>query len=251
MSKVFEITNVGEYSAFKNNHPRAIIFYSAEWCTACKEIKPLYTRIANRYWKRVAMAYVDIDTCQLDFSSIPVFVALYEGKQINSMEGASESGLKALVKETIEHNTTRKVAAISDAGPQTISSPGTRDEPIIGHNKQVDQDEEAEHAAILAAMTETMAEAEMEIVVKPETVVKPKIMARAEAMVTPSPVLNSTGFKPIISAIPSGSITSVGLRPSIGAGSKPIITAIASGNARSHNVKPGVEHNKEGAINFY
>lgn len=104
MSKVLVITNREQYIAFKETHRRGIIFYSADWCSACKEIEPLYTRIANRYHDRITMAYVDIDVCELEFSSVPVFVSYYEGTQLNSLEGADDDGLKLLVKEAIEHN---------------------------------------------------------------------------------------------------------------------------------------------------
>lgn len=102
MSKVIEINNKEEYSSFKTEHRRGVIFYGATWCEACEEIKPLYTRIANRYFKRIAMAYVDIDVCGLDFTSVPVFVSFRKGNQLNSMEGASERELKMFIKHAIE-----------------------------------------------------------------------------------------------------------------------------------------------------
>lgn len=102
MSKVIEITNFTEYDEFKRNHRRGVIFYSAQWCQACQEIKDLYYRIAKRYYKRVALAYVDIDVAKLDFTAVPVFVAFRKGKQINNMEGADRNGLKQLIKETIQ-----------------------------------------------------------------------------------------------------------------------------------------------------
>ena len=113
-SKVISITNVVEYQTFKkklcdeNEQHRGVIFYSAGWCEACKLIKPLYTRIANRYYKRIMMAYVDIDICGLDFSKVPVFVSFYKETQINSMEGANNRGLKEFIKEAIQYNSRPK-----------------------------------------------------------------------------------------------------------------------------------------------
>jgi len=102
-SKVLSITNSKEYEAFKKTHTRGIIFYGASWCHACSEIEPLYTRIANRYHKRITLAHVDIDECKLDFERIPVFVGYYEGKELANMEGADSGGLKQLIKEIIEY----------------------------------------------------------------------------------------------------------------------------------------------------
>lgn len=100
-SKVVEIRTGAEYDKFKQRNKRCVVFYGAEWCHACKDIEGLYARIANRYYKRVAMAHVDIDVAQLDFTHVPVFVALRNGKQIDSMEGADRAGLKELVKKAI------------------------------------------------------------------------------------------------------------------------------------------------------
>lgn len=102
MSKVIKITNLEEYRTFKNSHPNGVIFYSSEKCHACKKIEPLYTRIANRYHKRIAMAYTDIDDCGLNFKELPMFVSFYEGKQLDSITGANPDDLKHLIKANIK-----------------------------------------------------------------------------------------------------------------------------------------------------
>lgn len=101
MSKVIEITSIEGYTEFKEKNRRGIIFYGAKWCEACNDIMPLYTRIANRYYKRIAMAHADIDVCQLDFSKVPIFLALRKGKTIDSMEGANNEALKEFIKKAI------------------------------------------------------------------------------------------------------------------------------------------------------
>ena len=108
MSKVVQITNVNEYKKFKENNRRGVILYGAKWCHACEDIKPLYVRIANRYYKKIAMAYVDIEKCNLDFSKVPVLNSFYRGKITNSMEGASKSGLKEFIKDAIEYKHTTR-----------------------------------------------------------------------------------------------------------------------------------------------
>jgi len=50
------------------------------------------------------MAHVDIEVVKLEFSRIPVFVALFKGKEINTMEGADDEGLKNFVKTLILTN---------------------------------------------------------------------------------------------------------------------------------------------------
>ena len=101
MSKVVKITNLEEYKAFKNNHPKGIVLYSSENCAACKKIEPLYTRIANRYHDRIAMAYSDIDDCKLSFKQIPFFVSLHDGTQRDTLSGSNPDDLKQFIKESI------------------------------------------------------------------------------------------------------------------------------------------------------
>lgn len=100
-NKVIEIKSTAEYEKFKRKYSRCVVFYGAEWCHSCKDIEGLYQRIANRYCKRVAMAHVDIDVALLDFTHVPVFVALRRGKQIDTIKGADRAGLKELVKKAI------------------------------------------------------------------------------------------------------------------------------------------------------
>lgn len=101
MSKVVHITNNQQYFKFIRKYRRAVVFYGAEWCEACTDMWDLYTRIANRYDKYVAMAYVDIEVCKLNFGVVPIFVSLRKGEYLDSIEGADRVGLKQLVKEVI------------------------------------------------------------------------------------------------------------------------------------------------------
>lgn len=101
---VIQLSNLEEYKKFKEENLRGVVFYGADWCHLCKGIEPLYTRIANRYHNRVAMAYVDIDVANLKFSAVPVFTAIYKGKEVDSIEGADKEALKTLVKGAINAN---------------------------------------------------------------------------------------------------------------------------------------------------
>ncbi|CAH6418454.1 Thioredoxin [uncultured virus] len=105
--KLIHIRSKEDYLEFKK-YPRGIIFYGAEWCKACKEIEPLYKRICNRYHKKITMAHVDIDEAKLEFTAVPVFVAMHNGKQFDSLEGADRDALRTLVKKTIEFNPAMK-----------------------------------------------------------------------------------------------------------------------------------------------
>jgi len=107
---IIKIKSRDEYTAFKSSHIRSVVFYSAKWCVSCDLIKDFYRRLAKRCAghdnpdrKGIAFGYVDIEKCGLDFSQVPVFVTMYKGKQINSLEGADKTGLKELIQELIKH----------------------------------------------------------------------------------------------------------------------------------------------------
>lgn len=96
-----------DFKKFKSSK-KSIIFYSADWCSACSTIKPLYYRIAARYSKYVKFGFCDIDNpnTQLDFDAIPVFVISYRGKELNSFVGADKDAMKDLVRQIITYKDT-------------------------------------------------------------------------------------------------------------------------------------------------
>lgn len=101
MSKVIKVRGRDDYDKFKYSYPKAVIFYGSENCVSCASLKGLYDRIANRYGDKVALGYVDVDKSQLDFSNIPVFVSFKDGKQFNSIRGATKDTLRKFIKEII------------------------------------------------------------------------------------------------------------------------------------------------------
>lgn len=102
---VTTLNNKDDFTDFIGRNKRCIIFYSADWCGVCKERKPLYFRIANRYHKRIAFAYVDIDEVGMNINVVPIFDTYYKGEIIKSEEGPDPETLKELIKYAILYNT--------------------------------------------------------------------------------------------------------------------------------------------------
>jgi len=100
MSKVTHIRNKEEIDEFIENNKKVVIFYSATYCPACLEIKPLYSRIANRYSDRVSFSIVDIDEARVKLDTVPVFEGHYRGKSI-TMEGVDTKSLKQFIGAVI------------------------------------------------------------------------------------------------------------------------------------------------------
>jgi len=100
MSNITYIRNKHESNSFIENK-KCIIFYSAKYCPACLEIKPLYARIANRYSDRVSFSIIDIEEAGVELNTIPVFEGYHKGKGIKRMEGVDTTSLKQFVKSMI------------------------------------------------------------------------------------------------------------------------------------------------------
>jgi thiol-disulfide isomerase/thioredoxin len=100
MSNITYIRNKKEIDDFTQNK-KAIIFYSAKYCPACLDIKPLYDRIANRYGDRVSFSIVDIEEAGVKLDTVPVFEGYHKGKCI-TMEGVDTESLKQFIKAVIK-----------------------------------------------------------------------------------------------------------------------------------------------------
>lgn len=99
MSKVVHIRNKKEIDAFTENK-KCILFFSAKYCPACLEIKPLYERIANRYGDKVSFSIIDIEEVGIQLDTVPIFEGHYKGKSI-TMEGVDTKSLKQFVRAVI------------------------------------------------------------------------------------------------------------------------------------------------------
>lgn len=72
--------------------PRAeVLFFQTEWCPACQKAKPAIKGIAKRY-PNVVITDVDIEkeparASAFSITSIPAFVALIDGKEVDRREG--------------------------------------------------------------------------------------------------------------------------------------------------------------------
>lgn len=96
MSEVTYIRSEKEKDNFITENNKAIIFYSAKYCPACLEIKPLYTRIAKRYNDKVSFSIIDIEEAGIKLDTVPVFEGHYKETFI-TMEGVDTKSLKQFV----------------------------------------------------------------------------------------------------------------------------------------------------------
>lgn len=84
-----------------------ILFFHTQWCPACKKAEPEIRGIAKRY-PGIVFTHVDIEkdpemASQFSISSIPAFIALIDGKEVDRREGFKDgTDLEAFVSSTFE-----------------------------------------------------------------------------------------------------------------------------------------------------
>jgi thioredoxin-like negative regulator of GroEL len=94
---IHHIRNTKEHDLFREKNKKFVIFFGCENCPSCSDLYPLYQRIAARYKTKIALAYIDVDVCQLDFTTVPYFVSVVNGKIIERMTGATPNELKTFI----------------------------------------------------------------------------------------------------------------------------------------------------------
>ena len=80
-----------------------IIDFTAVWCGPCKRIAPLFEQLKEEN-KEIQFHKVDVDedtetTKHFEIESMPTFVAVMDGKELERFSGASEQKLKDLVEK--------------------------------------------------------------------------------------------------------------------------------------------------------
>jgi thioredoxin 1 len=72
-----------------------ILYFSATWCGPCKAIKPKFEKFVEQMGDRVSVAHIDVDsdtrTSLYSVRSVPTFVFLKDGKEVERVVGGNAS----------------------------------------------------------------------------------------------------------------------------------------------------------------
>jgi thioredoxin-like negative regulator of GroEL len=83
-----------------------IVRFSAEWCKPCKKIHPDFIKISNEHNESAIFVAVDVDThdelaAKYSALSIPLFVAIKDGKEIARYAGSDVSKLNTFINSNL------------------------------------------------------------------------------------------------------------------------------------------------------
>lgn len=81
-----------------------VVDFTAVWCGPCQRIAPVYTALADEYAETAILVKADVDilgdlAAELGVTSMPTFLFFRSGEVVDSMRGADEAALRALVAE--------------------------------------------------------------------------------------------------------------------------------------------------------
>lgn len=104
-----EVHRVGSQEDFKNHLAKAgdklvVVDFFATWCGPCKRIAPTLERMAQELHGKVHFVKVDVDEMTMDdyrISSMPTFLFIKNGQELERFSGASEENLRATIQKHI------------------------------------------------------------------------------------------------------------------------------------------------------
>ncbi len=100
-----ELTN-GEFEDFSKEGTVLIDFF-AEWCMPCMMMSPIIEDLNEEFHGKINIGKINVDDNQkiaekFEVNSIPTFIVIKEGKEIERMNGAlTQDELESLIKRHI------------------------------------------------------------------------------------------------------------------------------------------------------
>jgi len=100
---VMELDSTNFEQTIASEAPTLVDFW-AEWCTPCRAMHPIFTRMARKF-KKIKFARLNIDQNQgiatkLGIQSIPIFIMFKNGNPIDKVIGAvGEPGINLIAQK--------------------------------------------------------------------------------------------------------------------------------------------------------
>jgi thioredoxin 1 len=103
---VHSIESMDDWTSAVEKHPVVVVKFTAEWCRPCKDVKPVYQQLSEKY-EHAHFVEVDVDeldevAAQHKVAVMPTFVVIEQGSPISSLRGSNPNKLQDFCKEHLE-----------------------------------------------------------------------------------------------------------------------------------------------------
>mmetsp|Transcript_6885 Transcript_6885/g.9859 ORF Transcript_6885/g.9859 Transcript_6885/m.9859 type:complete len:141 (+) Transcript_6885:122-544(+) len=104
LSSVITLSDEDAVEKFRMLNGKSILYFTASWCPPCKQIKPIYEDLSDKYKDKVAFGKVDVDEndgAAMDFEiqAVPTFVVFHGETAIHKFSGADPNKLESMIQD--------------------------------------------------------------------------------------------------------------------------------------------------------
>jgi len=97
---VRSITNMKDLEEFTGAHKRCLVMMSMKGCLACNLAVPHIVAAAEKYQKKIWIAYLDVNVVGIKASTVPIFQGFFNGYRVGELvdRGYSTEALNDLIE---------------------------------------------------------------------------------------------------------------------------------------------------------
>lgn len=101
---IITLSDLDAVNKFTQLNSKCCIYYTADWCSPCRSIKPIYKDLAATYNGSIALGLVNVDdnpmaAAEAKVSAVPTFRLFKRSELAESFSGADENKLRAALSE--------------------------------------------------------------------------------------------------------------------------------------------------------
>jgi thioredoxin 1 len=101
------IESESEWNQALEKNTLLIADFTASWCGPCKQISPIFEKLAEENKDKMGFVKVDVDqqnslAAKYGVSAMPTFKVFLQGREIKEMRGADRNGLQTMINESIQ-----------------------------------------------------------------------------------------------------------------------------------------------------
>ena len=106
LSSVTTLSDLDAVEKYTQLNTKCVLYYTATWCGPCKQIKPVYEKMAQEN-PNVALGKIDVDdnpdaAAAAAISAVPTFIAYHHNDSVAQFAGADQEQLKTMLAKLNE-----------------------------------------------------------------------------------------------------------------------------------------------------